>query len=381
MVLVQRCLAAVLATSMCLSSSGYAAAAVVRPLAFVAPTEGSKLAILPVKVDGNLSESDQAELVKAMIGGLERGGFAVTPPDQVLAADSNAAACDNAACYKNIAAKTGSAYVVRTIVGVKDRDYTIRVELLGADGSRLAETADGCEICGVVDASGLIDSAAATLRLKLDALSKGPAAVSLTSNPKGAIVTIDGQIAGTTPLNRPVVPGKHLIRVDLDGYISIERQVTFVEGVNEDLDFSLEKLPSRLPGRRWGFVSLGFGVAALGGAVAFGVLDDKPFKVGGACDDPYMEGDMIGSGDYNYIGDGNQSITGRPECAKLWRTEPISIPLAIVGGALLTLGIAILVNSRKKTDRAGAKEKPVAERRSRPRVGVGLGSVSLSGKF
>lgn len=379
MVLVQRCLAAVLATSMSLSSSGYAAAAASGPLAFVAPTQGSKLAILPLKVDGNLSESDQAELIKAMIGGLERGGFAVTPPEQVLAADSNAAACDNAGCIKSIAAKTGSAYVVRTVVGVKDRDYTIRVELLGADGARLAETADGCEICGVVDASGLIDSAAATLRLKLDALSKGPAAVSLTSNPKGAIVTIDGQIAGTTPLNRPVVPGKHLIRVDLDGYISIERQVTFVEGVNEDLAFSLEKLPSRLPGRRWGFVSLGFGIAALGGAVAFGALDDKPFKVGGACDDPYMEGD--GTGDYNYIGDGSQSITGRPECAKLWRTEPISIPLAIVGGALLTLGVAILVNSRKKTDRAGTKEKPVAERRSRPRVGVGLGSISLSGKF
>jgi hypothetical protein len=379
MVLVQRCLAAVLATSMSLSSSGYAAAAASDPLAFVAPTQGSKLAILPLKVDGNLSESDQAELIKAMIGGLERGGFAVTPPEQVLAADSNAAACDNAGCIKSIAAKTGSAYVVRTVVGVKDRDYTIRVELLGADGARLAETADGCEICGVVDASGLIDSAAATLRLKLDALAKGPAAVSLTSNPKGAIVTIDGQIAGTTPLNRPVVPGKHLIRVDLDGYISIERQVTFVEGVNEDLAFSLEKLPSRLPGRRWGFVSLGFGIAALGGAVAFGALDDKPFKVGGACDDAYMEGD--GTGDYNYIGDGNQSITGRPECAKLWRTEPISIPLAIVGGALLTLGVAILVNSRKKTDRAGNKEKPVAERRSRPRVGVGLGSISLSGKF
>ena len=388
MVLLQRCLAAVVATSLCLSSSGYASAAPLAPappfaMAASGPeaADGAKLAILPLKVEGNLSESDQAELIKAMIGGLQRGNFTVITPEQVLAADSAAASCDNAVCYKNIAAKTGAAYVVRTIVVVKDRDYSIKVELLGGDGKRLAETADGCEICGVVDASGLIDSAAATLRLKLDALSKGPAAVSLTSNPKGAIVTIDGQIAGTTPLERPIVPGKHLIRVDADGFISIEREVTFVEGVNEELAFTLEKLPSRLPGRRWGFVSLGFGVAALGGAVAFGILDDKPFKVGGACDDPYMTGDDPDGGDYNYIGDGSQSITGKPECAKLWRTEPISIPLAIVGGALLTLGIAILVNSRKKTDRAGTKEKPVAERRSRPRVGIGLGSVSLSGRF
>jgi hypothetical protein len=377
MLLVQRCLAAVVATSVCLGSSGYVAASGGLPLAVVAPADGAKLAILPLKVDGSLSESDQAELTRALIGGLQRGNFSAIAPEQVLAADASATSCDNAACYKSIAGKTGAAYIVRTQVGVKDRDYTIKVELFGADGSRLAETADGCEICGVVDASGLIDSAAATLRLKLDALAKGPAAVALTSDPRGAIVTIDGQIAGTTPLNRPIVPGKHLIRVDLDGYISIEREVQFVEGVNEDLNFSLEKLPSRLPGRRWGFVSLGFGVVALGGAIAFGILDEKPFKVGGACNQPYMGDPDDG---FNYIPEG--SITGDPECAKLWRTEPIAIPLAIVSGALLTLGIAILVQSRKKTD-VGAKpsEKPVAERRTRPRVGFGLGSVSLSGRF
>jgi hypothetical protein len=386
MLLVQRCLAAVVATCVCLSSSGYVSAAIPPPIAAMAPAAGAKLAILPLRVDGTLSESDQAELTKALIAGLQRGNFTVVPPEQVVAAEGSATSCDGPTCIKNVAAKTGSAYVVRVVVVVKDRDYTIQAELLAADGNRLAETGDGCEICGVVDASGLIDSAAATLRLKLDALSKGPAAVKLTSDPRGAIVTIDGQIAGTTPLDRPVVAGKHLIRVDMDGYISIERQVTFVEGVNEDLAFTLEKLPSRLPGRRWGFVSLGVGVVALGGAIGFGFLDEKPFKVGGNCSDAYMEGDSNTDDDpnnnFDYIPNGDMSITGSPECARLWRTEPIAIPLAVVGGALLTLGIAILVNSRKKTDKtSGAKEKPVAERRTRPRVGVGLGSVSLSGRF
>jgi TolB-like protein len=360
MLLVQRCLAAVVATSVCLSSSGYVSAAIPPPIAAMAPAAGAKLAILPLRVDGGLSESDQAELTKALIAGLQRGNFTVVPPEQVVAAEGRAASCDGPTCIKNVAAKTGSAYVVRVVVVVKDRDYTVKVELVAADGKRLAQTEDGCEICGVVDASGLIDSAAATLRLKLDALSKGPAAVKLTSDPRGAIVTIDGQIAGTTPLDRPVVPGKHLIRVDMDGYISIEREVTFVEGVNEDLAFTLEKLPSRLPGRRWGFVSLGVGIVALGGAIGFGILDEKPFKVGGNCSDAYMEGDRHRRRpDFNYIPNGDMSITGSPECARLWRTEPIAIPLAVVGGALLTLGIAILVNSRKKTDKtSGAKRSP-----------------------
>ena len=259
------------------------------------------------------------------------------------------------------------------------RDYTVKVELVaGADGKRLAETQDGCEICGVVDASGLIDSAAATLRLKLDALSKGPASVKMTSNPQGAIVTVDGEVVGETPIERPVVPGKHLIRVSEEGYISIEREVTFVEGVNEDLNFSLEKLPSRLPGRRFGYVSLGFGLAAIGGAIGFAILDDKPYKLGGKCSTSYA-GDP--DGDFNQI-PGDNSITGRDECANLWRTEPFSIPLAIAGGALLTLGIVILVNSRQKTKKDGAA---VTARRSSPRnlprFGIGPGSVSLSGRF
>lgn len=378
MVFAQRSLAWVLSASVGIGSSGWAAAADGRPFAVVAPAEqGGKLAILPLQVEGGLSETDQAELTKALISGLQRGGFGVVAPDEVLAADAQAKSCDNAVCYKNIAARTGAAYVVRAAITVRDRDYTVKVELLaGADGKRLAETQDGCEICGVVDASGLIDSAAATLRLKLDALSKGPASVKLASNPKGAIVTIDGKVVGTTPLDRPVIPGKHLIRVDLDGYISIEREVTFVEGVGEDLNFTLEKLPSRLPGRRWGYVSLGFGVASLGGAIAFGVLDEKPYRLGGACNTAYNPDNP--DDPYNMIGE-DYSVTSDAECARLWRTEPIAIPLAVVGGALLTLGIAILVNSRQKT----VKDKPkaVAEQRSRPRVGVGFGSVSLSGRF
>jgi len=372
MVFARRSLAVVLATSVVFGSSGWGVAGVVQ----AAPAEarvGSKLAILPLTVEGGLGESDRAELTKALTAGLERGDFSIVGPDQVLAADDRAGSCDNTVCYQNIARKTGAAYVVRATVIVKDRDYTVKVELVGADGKRLAATQDGCEICGVVDATGLIDSAAATLRLKLDALSKGPAAVKLASDPLGAIVTIDGEVVGETPLERPVVPGKHLIRVSEEGFISIEREVTFVEGVNEDLSFKLEKLPSRLPGRRFGYVSLGFGLAALGGAIGFAILDDEPYRLGGNCDKVYA-GDP--NGDFDNIPE-DDSITGLPECAKLWRTEPFSIPLAVAGGALLTLGIAILVNSRKRTQ----VDKNVTARRRMPRFGVGPGSVSVSGQF
>jgi TolB-like protein len=326
------------------------------------PAEGSDAtaAILPIEVEGELSDTDRATLTQELVGGLERGAFGVVAPDAVTAAVPDAASCDKPRCYKKIAEDTKATHVVKTRLVVQDRDYRVRVEVVdGANGNVLASAEDGCEICGVSDVGGLLGTAAATLRNKLDALASGPATLALTSDPAEAIVTIDGNVAGTTPIEAlPVIPGKHVIRVSREGYIAIEREVTFVEGVSETLEFTLEKLPSRLPGRAWGWASLGVGVAALGGGIVLGVLDDRQYTL--RCDEggaPPTK-DMAG------------------QCKYLWDTEWLAVGTAVAGAALVTLGVAILVNSAARTK----KQKDDREAR-RPRVGVGLGSVSLSGRF
>lgn len=358
------------ATSMCVSTLaiGEALAAAPRPvLAAAAPSEGppqragGTLAILPMVVEGTLSDADQTTLTQALINGLQRGNFTVLAPEQVLAADSGAASCSNAVCYKSIATKTSSTYIVRAVVTVRDRDYNVHVDLFnGSDGQRLAATQDGCEICGVVDASGLIDSAAATLRLKLDALSKGPASLKLTTDPPGALVTVDGEIAGTTPLARPMVPGKHVIRISQDGYIAVEREVIFVEGVGEELQYALEKLPSRLPGKHWGYASLAVGILGIGGGVALTALDgtNYEFNCKGA----------------NVMDPG---VTGVKECVSLFSTKWYGLGATLAGAALLTLGTVILINARAKTVRDNKR----ASRRGVQQLGLGPGSIILRGQF
>lgn len=358
-----------MAASVCLSTSGFgrlasAAPGTAAPL-LVAPTAtadaGSKLAILPLVVEGTLSEADKNSLTQSLISGLQRGAFTVLNPEQVIAADGGAATCEDATCFKSIAGKTGAAYVVRAVVTVRDRDYTVQVSLLsGADGQRIAGTQDACEICGVGDASGLIDSAAATLRLKLDALAKGPASFKLTSDPADAIVTIDGDIVGTTPLNRPVVPGKHVVRLSKDGYIAIEREVTFVEGVAENLEFKLEKLPSRLPGKRWGYASIAIGVLGIGAGVGLTAIDGRNYTLN-------CEGANVM----------NPGITGEKECRFLFNTKWYGVAATLAGAALLTLGTVILINSRPKTD----KSRNAAARPGLQQFGLGPGSVMLRGQF
>lgn len=376
--LARRSLATALAASVCLSSFGIAAPALAAPRPLVAataaPEGGGKLAILPLVVEGSLSEADTATLTQSLSSGLQRGEFTIVAPSEVLAVEPNAAGCGDTACFKSIASKTGAAFVVRAEVGVRDRDYTVQVDLVsGADGQRIARTQDGCEICGVVDVSGLIDSAAATLRLKLDALAKGPASIKLATDPPGAIITIDGDIAGTTPISRQIVPGKHLIRLTKEGYIAVEREVTFVEGVGEDLNFTLEKLPTRLPGKRWGYATIVLGIAGIGAGVALNAIDSRPYDLGSNCT----------GGDIKYampMPGQPKSVTGRDECKYLYNTKWYGIGAAVVGAALLTLGTVILINARPKTD-SGGKGKARAERPGVQRLGLGPASVSLSGNF
>lgn len=334
---------------------------------FAAPPSGeagaaATAAILPIQVEGELSDTDRSTLTGELVEGLQRGDFSVVAPDAVTAADAGAADCDKPRCYKKIAEKTSATHVVKSKLSVVDRDYKIRIELVdGHNGNVLASAEDGCEICGVSDVGGLIATAAATLRTKLDALASGPATLALRSDPDGAIVTLDGEVAGTTPIDSmPVIPGKHVIRVSREGYIAIEREVTFVEGVNEELDFSLEKLPSRLPGRGWGWASLGVGAAALGGGIALTWLHDKQYK---------RDCDPAGSPI-------TQDSNG--QCKFLWNTKWAGMGTAVGGAALLTLGIAILVNSTGKTKKQ--KDKGDQARRV-PQFEVGPGSVTIRGRF
>jgi hypothetical protein len=268
---------------------------------------------------------------------------------------------------RRIAKATGSTHVVRARVVFQDRDYSIAVDLYdGKTGAIVASTADNCEICGIAEAGELVASAAATLRTKLDALAQGPATLSMASAPTGAEVRIDGELVGVTPFAGPVLAGKHVVRVSMEGFIAVEREVTFVEGMKETLSFELEKVPSRLPKRPWGWVSLGVGIGALATSAVFFTFDvtNRPYKVGSSC-----------NGD-NVDPDG--------DCRKLWDPDALVYSTAIVGAALTTLGVAILVSSARRARKGKGDDKPAGKTGRaayRPRVGVGLRAVSLSGRF
>ncbi|TPV94999.1 MAG: PEGA domain-containing protein [Myxococcales bacterium FL481] len=322
--------------------------------AAASPQASSAAAVLPIAVDGEIAESDRATLTKRLLEGLERGRFSVIPPSAVASTLPVGEDCAQARCLTNVAVATRSSHVVRTVVVARDRDYTVTVELIdGRTGETVAKAVDGCEICGVADVGTLLGTQAATLRSKLEALASGPATLILNSDPSGAVVSIDGSIVGTSPLELAVAPGDHVVRAQHEGYIAVERQVTFVEGVIEPLDLDLEEQPSRLPGRTWGLVSLGAGIAALGVGVTFTAMHSDQYRPD--CDPA----------------NGTQDAAG--ECRFLWNTKWGGMASAAVGTALITFGTAVLLN------RPRSSLKP--PERDTAQVIVGPGSIGVRGRF
>lgn len=312
-----------------------------------------KAAILPLKVDGALSEADREALTRQLVEGLQRGDFEVVAPDQVGDA-AGRGDCSKPSCIQEVAAQTGATHIVLATVEVVDRDYTIRVELYdGADGTKLVSSSEGCEICGVADVGGLMETQAAILRTKLDVLATGPSAVVIQSTPEGAEVTLDGEPFGLTPIdNKTVLPGDHVIRVSKDGYIAVQEQRTFVEGAREILSYELEKVPSRLPKRPWGWASLGIGIGALGAGLTLTYAHERPYTLGGRCEGPGKDAE------------GN--------CEFLHNTKWGAVSLGIAGGALITLGVAVLITTSKSPRKQAKRQAAVNQRLQLGAGGVGL---------
>ncbi len=70
--------------------------------------------------------------------------------------------------------------------------------------------------------------------------------LSISSNPIGADVYIDGVPKGVTPLEIEVEPGRHILRLELEGYKPIEKEIEISAGESSKLNFELKALPGVL---------------------------------------------------------------------------------------------------------------------------------------
>jgi hypothetical protein len=195
-----------------------------------------RVALGGLATQGDVAPADAEAVGAAIEDTLQRGRYELL---------SLQAECADLECWRAAGREAEALFVVRARLRREAADQTITLELIDVrGGSVVGEASDTCDLCGRSELVDLAGDLAAKMRRQLDRLAGEPATLALSSTPRGATVTIDGEAIGTTPLRHRVAPGRHEIRLELEGHQPLLRATEVVGGTREAMAFELVPLPS-----------------------------------------------------------------------------------------------------------------------------------------
>lgn len=278
----------------------------------------SSVVVPDPSVAGELDAHRRDALAVALTDALTESGFA---PVRV------ARSCTDAACLRALATEARAERVVVLRTSVARRDWVVTLEVYDAEARLILSARESCAVCGFGEVQALVAAQAAALRGRLDALSLDVPILVVTTDPPGARAFVDDVEVGTTPLELPVAPGTHRVRVTLPGHVTAERVVEGAAGLRTHAALELAVAPasrraSRLRAGGWSMV--GIGAAAL-------VVGPTLIGVHGRDDRTRCSGDQIDA-------DG--------DCAFVLATRAPGIAVTVAGAVLVTVGL-ILARHRR----------------------------------
>lgn len=311
-----------------------------------------QLMLLPLAVDGDIPASHQRDYLDQLSTRLGDGPYVLLSPDSPSVA-ADLARCRNFRCEAKVAATAGAHMMLRTRIAVRDRNYTLQIDLYEASTAKLLATSEeGCDLCGLGEMRDVVAARASVVREKIESLLRQSANITIRSDPDGAELKIDGEALGQTPAQLFVAPGEHRVEVTKPGFAPSSKAVTVVRGVREIVEFELqEEQAVATPVRRfdrdgdgklvskrgWGWLSMVAGVGSLATGLTFLALDERPFAR--LCDDP-------------------ANIDTNGTCRYRYDTTTSGIVFTAVGGILATTGLVLLIKTRNDPGRASVALSP-----------------------
>ena len=299
-------------------------------------TEAATVAVLPLRIEGELPERWSAEAQAKLAGALARGALEVTTAAGVPSD------CDTLACWSDHDALHGVDFVVAASLSVTEtRDYALSVDVRSAKtGSVVASTEGTCELCGFEEAIAMIEARTAALSPEVARLAAALPVLVIYSEPAGVTVKIDGTDYGATPLRVQLPAGSHRVWASKAGFLEQSFELEAVDGLRKEVQLRLVEAPSDPRPAGGGLLTAGAVLAGAGlGAVAAGatllVLDGRPYR-------RRCEADAAGTCQFDY----ETTIGG-------------AVGLAL-GGAAIASGVGMLAAGlvRRKRSQARARVHP-----------------------
>jgi hypothetical protein len=289
--------------------------------------ERPRVAVLSIELEGDAEPEAVAQLYRSLAGGLYAAGWDVVEREQVqgrLRAARELVGCVTTTCLERLSAALSARRFVRASVNANGAAFTIELELYAADvAGPIARIEKACAPCTLDEANDLMSEAAAELK---DAGPKPVAdqkprgdkvPVRVTSEPAGAVISVDGKATGTAPVEIEVYPGLHTFSAELPGHSPArqEQEIDAASDVLLTLSPGASPSPSPLrPAERdfgprftmWKWAAAGAGVAAVGTGIYLLTID----------------------------GDGIDCPPGPGACPEAYETTTSGFGLIVVGAAL-----------------------------------------------
>lgn len=319
------------------------------PVSGAAEASVGSAALDELVLAGDASKDIEGVIRKALVRGLKTQGVRMLELPVGVASKP----CTDSSCAATRAKAVGADFLVTGRVQVSERNYEVTLELHdGQDGRILATRSASCPICSVPEVDAAVADVAAAI--VADFHKSDVQTFTITAEPEGALVYIDGALAGPAPLRQGVAPGEHRIEVKRDGYHDAARTVVF--GPDTDAGaLSFRLVPRRSSATvpmALGWAAVGLGAAALLTGVALLAVDERPYK--GLCEGEYMDAFGRCRFQYDTLGGGVAGV--------------------VVGAALLGGGAALLILDRKRRG-------PGPRASARVRLGVDPRGIQLTGRF
>ena len=194
----------------------------------VSAADGDRIAVAGVSVEG-AAEGWDARLQERIGKGLQAGGLPATLLD---------ASCRDRECAGQ--GVDGASHVAMTTIEVSGRDYTITLHLIdAASGETVSSLTESCDTCGFAELAETVEAVAARAGEALESVTDTPASLEIVSTPAGAMVSIDGEQVGTTPVQLALTPDPHEIVVEAAGHVAHRRRLDLASGQLASIDVQL----------------------------------------------------------------------------------------------------------------------------------------------
>ncbi|MCB9702292.1 MAG: PEGA domain-containing protein [Myxococcales bacterium] len=303
---------------------------------------------------GDASADVEEVIHRAVLRALSDRGVRVTEPPE-----SAPGPCTDDTCASVLAREAGVDYVIGGQILMAERNYELTLELHeGGTGRLVATRQASCPICSMPEVEEAAAGVAAELVAELKPLAPPtpPPKLTITSEPSGAMVFVDGAIVGTTPFDQELDAGEHRVEIKKEGYVDQATTVTIdPESPPAPLSIALVASSGRTSSvlSPVGWALIGAGGTALVSGVALLALDGRPYR--NACD--------------------GADVDAMGRCRYQYNTLGVGIAGLAAGVALAGTGVALVVVDRRRS--GGGKKSATASLRLSPNPQ----GLTLSGRF